>query len=89
MEENVSSSELIHYNENGIKTHSRQKTWISMDQQDLTMAIITCMVDVKESSTNNIHHSYEHNSLQTHKDGATNSFTKIAPNFYGFQSAQP
>ena len=52
------------------------------------MAVITHMVNVVESLTDNTRHKYEHNPQQTHEDEATNSFERLAPKFCGFQSAQ-
>ena len=53
------------------------------------MAVITHMVDVVESLTDNTRHNCEHNPQQTLEDEATNSCAKLAPEFCGFQSAQP
>ena len=53
------------------------------------MDVITHIVDVTESLTDNTRHKYEHNPQQTPEDEATNSFDKLAPKFCGFQSDQP
>ena len=51
------------------------------------MVVVTHMVDVVESLTDNTHHNYENNPPQSLEDEATNSFEKPAPNLCGFQTA--